>query len=659
MRAQVLKCLVFISVALTLPPILHAQFQEPSKEELLMTADPKAPGAAAVYLYREETTDDNLHYHSYYVRVKILTEKGKELATVHVPYEHGQFKVTNIEGRTIHSDGTVIQLTAKLSDLMEVKTKNFQENTMVFTLPSVEVGSILEYRLQIRYDDNLVSSPTWEVQQAYFVHKAHYMFTPSSNGGTYITNSRGQTLNRLMWMVHAGPGNAVAHDARGRYTFDVVDVPAIPSDDWMPPLNSLNWQVEFYYTAYTSSQEFWIEEGKHWLKEADQFANPSKGLHEAVGEIVATGDPEEMKARKIYEAVMKLDNTSFTREKSDIERKKEKLKEIKDAEDVWKQKSGSASELALLYVALARAAGLQAYPMEVVNRNRAIFDPMYLSTNQLDDYIAIVMIGGKDVFLDPGQKDCPFGLLHWKHTMAGGVRGSTKGALYTMTSVATYKDNLVSRVADVTIDSDSNITGTLRFVMSGAPALHWRQIALQNDADEVKKQFNESMRSYIPDGVQADFDHFLGLDDYNANLIGVVKVSGNMGSATGKHFFLPGLFFESRAAHPFVAEDKREIPIDVHYPELDQDDVTYRLPTGFSVESAPQVTSVAWPQHAQMKIAAANAGGAVTVSRVMAYNYTMLDAKDYADLHDFYQKVATADQQQLVLTRASVAAKGN
>jgi hypothetical protein len=35
-----------------------------------------------------------------------------------------------------------------------------------------------------------------------------------------------------------------------------------------------------------------------------------------------------------------------------------------------------------------------------------------------------------------------------------------------------------------------------------------------------------------------------------------------------------------------------------------------------------------------------------------------LPSKDYGDLHDFYQKVATADQQQLVLTRAQVA-KGN
>ena len=62
-----------------------------------MTSDPKAPGADAVYLYREETTDDNLHYQSVYARIKVLTEKGKELATVRVPYERRNFKVTDIQ----------------------------------------------------------------------------------------------------------------------------------------------------------------------------------------------------------------------------------------------------------------------------------------------------------------------------------------------------------------------------------------------------------------------------------------------------------------------------------------------------------------------------------------------------------------------------------
>ena len=89
----------------------------------------------------------------------MLTEKGKELATVRIPYERGEFKVADIKGRTIHPDGTIVPLTTKPADLMELKTKDFQINQMVFTLPDVEVGSILEYRLQIRYDDK-GSAPT-------------------------------------------------------------------------------------------------------------------------------------------------------------------------------------------------------------------------------------------------------------------------------------------------------------------------------------------------------------------------------------------------------------------------------------------------------------------------------------------------------------------
>lgn len=624
-----------------------------------MTADPSAPGAAAVYLYREEITDDNLHYHSLYVRMKILTEKGKEEATVHVPYDRADFKVKDIHGRTIHADGTVVPLTAKPSDLTDVKTAGYQVNTMVFTLPSVEVGSIIEYRLQLRYDDNMVSSPQWEIQQKYFVHKAHYLFIRSSDSA-YITNSRGDVLRYLMWSLHARPESKVTEEMRQHYTLDVADVPATPAEDWMPPLNSLKWSCQFYYTQYQSGPEFWQNEAKRWVKESERFADQSKELHEAAAGLVSTGDSEAVKARKLYDAVQKLDNTDFSREKSAVERKKENLKQIKNATDVWTQKSGSGDDLALLYVSLARAAGLKAYEAQVVNRTRAIFDPSYLTLSQLDDYIAIVMVDGKEMYLDPGQKDCPYGLMHWKHSVASGLRAAEKGPLQVTTPANIYTDTMTTRVADLMIDTNSNVTGSVRYVLTGQQALYWRHVARRNDLEEVKKQFNESIRSDIPDGVIAEFDHFIGLDDYATNLLAVVKVSGNMGSTTGKRFFLPGLFFEVRAKHPFVAQDKRVMPVDVQYPHGVQDQVAYRLPAGYMVESVPQATNLSWPGHALLKIVSKPAGGTVTIERVLAFNFTFLQPKDYTDLHDFYQKVATADQQQLVLTRAAATpAKGN
>ncbi len=61
---------------------------------------------------------------------------------------------------------------------MIVKNGDMQANKKVFTLPSAEVGSILEYEYDINYDDEVASEPQWEIQRPYFVHKAHYQFTP-------------------------------------------------------------------------------------------------------------------------------------------------------------------------------------------------------------------------------------------------------------------------------------------------------------------------------------------------------------------------------------------------------------------------------------------------------------------------------------------------
>jgi len=124
-----------------------------------------------------------------------------------------------------------------------------------------------------------------------------------------------------------------------------------------------------------------------------------------------------------------------------------------------------------------------------------------------------------------------------------------------------------------------------------------------------------------------------------------------VGAATGKRFLIPALFFQCHAKHPFAAREKRITPVDVHYAKIEVDDVTYHLPPGYTVESLPQKSDVSWSDRAILKIAAIQNGDTVEIARSLAYNFAILDAKEYSGLHEFYQKVSTADQQQLVLTR--------
>ncbi len=656
-----------------------------------MTTDPKAPGADAVYLYREEIADDTLHFHSLYVRIKILTERGKELATVHVPYDRSFVKVDDIKARTIHPDGTIIPLSVKASDLLLLKNQDEQIHDAVFNLPDVTVGSILEYRYVLRFEANALSSPLvtpqWDVQLPFFVHEAHYKFVPDpqfSYGD--IINNKGDVLNNLMATVHLGGHESqFHHDSSNRFFIDLTDIPPIPEEEWMPPLRSVEWHVYFYYTYTPVQQLYWQGEGSDWrksairfiastatAKEAEQLMKlnmgndavklflPANDMIAAAGAIVSPSDSEEDKARKIYAEVMKLENTDYSRSMTENERRARRLKPLTTISEVWKQRSGSSKELTLLYVALANAVGVKTWPMYISNRDQAIFDPTYLNTTQLDDYIAISSINGKEVFLDPGSRYCAFGDLDWRHDFTGGIRVTSdyKNTAFAGTPVNNYRTSVTARTADITVQPDGRIDGYARFILSGPAALHWRHLALTAGDAAIKTDFNELLDSSLPVGVKGEFDHFVGLDDPDSTLITTVKLSGSLGIVTGKRFLLPAGFFVARQNLPFVSQTSRQAPVDLHYAEAIKDTVTFHLPAVYTLENKPPGATLQWPNRGayQLTITTPQPND-VTITRLLAHSFLLLPAGEYKEPHDFYSKSSSADQQQITLIHET--GKGN
>jgi hypothetical protein len=79
---------------------------------------------------------------------------------------------------------------------------------------------------------------------------------------------------------------------------------------------------------------------------------------------------------------------------------------------VWSEKSGSGNDLAALYLARACAADLDAYGVQVADRNRRIFDPKLFSLDQFGSLLVVLRIDGREIVFDPGEKLCPFGPLH-------------------------------------------------------------------------------------------------------------------------------------------------------------------------------------------------------------------------------------------------------
>lgn len=655
-------CASLFATLLALPSLARAdQWTTPTPEELSMTSQPEVPGAAAVYLYREEITEDRLHSFSTYVRLKVLTESGKQYANVELNYsssgDNGSISVDSIEGRTIHSDGTIIPFTGKPYQKLIEKTRGAKYMAKVFTLPDVAVGSIIEYRYKRHLDDHHFMAPQWYIQSDLFTRKAHYVWKPTSE--TLVTSgAHGKLTNSIAWTpilpegtqlkqttfppVAGNPGQLVLE-------VDVHDIPPVPDEDFMPPISSLSYRVLFYYSPYLTAQDFWKNEGKEWSKMHDKFIGPGPSVKSAIQSLTLPSDTQDQKLRKFYAAVMQLENTDFTREHSNSEEKAEGFKPIRSADDVWDRKRGSSDQLSDLFVAMARAAGMKAYVMAVTNRDRNVFLQSYFNLSQLDDDLAIVSVGGEDKFFDPGSRFSAYGHLAWKHTRAAGLRQTDGGTAFANSPEEPYSASQVQRIADLTLDSHGVATGTVRMVYSGAPALRWRQRSLTGDATSLEHDLRTSVEELLPAGMDVKVTSIEKLADYEEPLHVNLTVKGAIGSSTGKRLLIPGDLFEVNSK-PSFPHEKREIPVYFDFSFDHQDAVRVRFPSSLTVESLPANDEFRFQKFAVYTMKTTSAPASVTVYRNYSLGEILYFAKEYPALRSFYSKMEAKDQESVVLT---------
>jgi hypothetical protein len=664
-RTTIARCLSLFCL-ITVSSAGFAQWTAPTKEELTMTSQPEVPGASAVYLFREEVTDDHLHMWSKYVRLKVLTEAGKEYADVELRQyksEDGGYSVSGIAGRTIHPDGAIIPFTGKPMEKLVEKRQGYKEMEKVFTLPDVEVGSIIEYRYELRYDDNYFIAPSWYVQSDLYTRKAHYLWRPTDEQLLSKGESGEQVTSRVAWMHILPPGFDVKQlktpsASQSILELNIHDIAPMTEEEYMPPFGSLSYRVMFYYSPYSSVEEYWKNEGKGWSKLQDKFIGPDKKVKQVVNELVVPTDTADQKLRKLYAAVMKLDNTAFSRGRSATEDKAQGLGEPKSTDDIWERKRGTDDQMAQLFVAMARAAGMKAYVMTVTDRDRSVFTSNYLSFSQFDDTIAIVVVDGKEQYFDPGQRYCAYGHLAWKHTQVGGLRQTDGGTTIGEVPGEPYTSSRILRVANLNMDEHGAATGILKMTWIGDPALDWRHSYLRGDKEGLNRELRTSMEQLMPNGMDVKVSGIENIEDYEQPLIVHYEVKGPIASSTGKRLLVPSDIFEVNAKPTFLHE-KREQPILFPYAHTVQDAVRVNYPASLALESAPASEHMPFEKLAIYGLKTESTPTSFTVRREFDLGTTLFTRDDYPNLRAFYNKFETKDQESVVLKVTAPSSVGN
>jgi len=610
-----------------------------------MTAEPKAPGAPAILLFREVHRDDrgNTAHEDVYRRIKVLTEEGRKYADVEIPFFRTQGNVVNIHARTILPDGTIVNFNGKAFDRMIVKARGVKYMAKTFTLPNVQVGCILEYFYTTNLADNFVFDSHWILSDELFTKSAKFSLMPYSSDYSFI---------HLRWTWHLLPAGTGLPAEQPDHSITLVssDIPAFQTEDYMPPENELKSRVDFIYTddfVEKDPNKFWKKWGKSRNDQLESFIGKRKAMEQAVATIVTPTDSPEVKLQKIYARVQQIRNTSYEEEKTEQEQKRSKEKEPDNVETIWKKQYGNGQQLTWLFLGLARAAGFDAAGVWVADRRNYFFVSETMDAHRLDANVVVVKLNGKDLFFDPGAAFLPFGMLPWAETGVKGIKLDKDGGSWIQTSVPESGDSVIDRKADLKLSDTGDLEGKLTVTYSGLEASQRRVEERLVDDTERKKFLEDEVKEAIPAACEVDLTNkpdWKSTSPLTAEF--TLKVPGWMQGA-GHHALMTLGLFSAPEKHLFDHAE-RVHAIYFQFPSRRSDAINIDLPSGWRVSNLPKPSKVD-AKAIVYTSDAKNDPQQLHLNRVLDLDVILLPVDMYGNLRKIFQIIRTGDEEQIVL----------
>lgn len=649
-RAPRLWLLLLLAVAGIVPPAFADDWLPIDPADLKLTAEPKAPGAAAIYLYRQVDRDDNAPMEVVYERIKILTEEGRKYANLEIPFERSRESINGVQARTIRPDGTIVKFDGTVFEKTIVKSRGVKYLAKTLALPDVQIGSIIEYRYRHYFESGYVFNSHWILSQELYTRLAK--FSLDSYREFSLTWS---------WPRGLPPGTEAPKRSGDRIRLEARDIPAFPIEEEMPPDNQLRMRVDFIYSSEDDLEKdpevYWKKYARRQYREIQDFIDERRTMEQALAGIVQPGDSDEQKLRRIYERCQQIRNVSYEREKTEQETKRENLKPAHDVADVWKRGYANGIQVTWLFMALARTAGFEADAVLIPTRDQYFFDKGMMNPNELNSNAVIVKLAGQDRFFDPGAAYTPFGMLPWHETAVPSLRLHKDGGEWVNTPLPPPAESRIDRHAELKLNEHGALQGKLTVSYTGLEALYRRLEERDDDATARRKYLEGDVKDFVPVGITVKL---VNEPDWSSSATTLVaefelEVPGWAESAGKRVLLAPGLFASSEKSR-FV-HATRVHPLYFAFPYLLQDDISIELPAGWQVSSVPAAKNID-RKALVYTLATESSGQKLQIKRAVQLHLTLVQSKFYDQVRDFFQAVRAGDEEQIVLAREAAKPKG-
>jgi transglutaminase-like putative cysteine protease len=572
---------------------------------------------------------------TYKVAITILNKAGDDMAQLAEYYD--KFSViSNVKATLYDASGKKVK---------DYKSSDIRDQSMISDFSIFEDNRIkllrflsnsYPYTIEYSYTQDfkgVISLPSWQSIKSFGVSTEKSIYTIQKNTGTslkFITNKGLKT-------------DSVKIGDKMQYKWSCANVPAIESEPLSINMQSIaDWVKaspnQFEYDNTTGNFDNWKNFGA-WISKLNENSNtlPAPVASKVQDLIKGLSTPKE-KISVLYNYLQQ--NTRYVSVQLGIGGFKPIV-----AEKVAQVNYGDCKALSNYMKALLNEAGIQAN-LIVIGNGMPSLNPSYSSMGQANHMIVCVPLPKDTTFLECTSQHHPMGFIGNDNADRNVLMITADGGKIVHTPVYVAKDNYQLRKTNVNFKEDGTADISMKSTYANAQFENYLRLLL-SEPIEQEKFINENIN--IPGAELVKFKY----EQANKTLP-ILTEEINLKTPQllvkgGDKAFLTLNIINRRETVPIKVEN-RKTPFAVSFSYQDDDEISFTLPQGLTIEFLPKDITIAseFGTYNAKFIAKDNI---ITYQRKQIMTAKQFPPEKYNEYVEFTKKIFQADKQKAVLTK--------
>ena len=571
---------------------------------------------------------------------KLFNENARSLAEVSFNYNDAYQSIKVLHARTIQSGGqikTVAPAEIRTTSPYSEYALYDDSKTVGFSLPGIEDNCVIDYEWEITTRPMLLPGQYWDdwvfTGSIPIIKSRYTLNVPAARPFHYKVYNDATLKPRV---------TATTQADRKITTWELNDIPPRHDETAMPAYNKLNTWIEV--TSLNSWQEYaaWYWKLQHPRVVADD------AIRARVRELTAGKTTDEAKARAIYDWV--ANHVRYVGLEFGLAAYQPHAATL-----VNDKLYGDCKDKATLLITMLDLAGIKAYPVLLTTDDTRKLRNFLPALDWFDHCIAVAQISGKEVWLDATAESCAYG------DIPDSDRGSdalvihdNAGVFETIPEYKPEENGSVYRLRITPAPADTvNMDVELILRGTGAQGLRGQLRSLTPEMREkVKTGFARAF------GREAKLKECVLPEPFDKTDPVKIKVELTAAShfkKVGDFLLTPASFMNavstSQLENPFT-DETRKLPISVSTASQWQLEVDMALPDGYEVEALPADVDLSCALYSYHRHAAKSSDGkSLRLTETVVNSIGEVPASDYALVKTYYDKVAKAYQDEIILKK--------